>query len=92
MATNTTKTTKKDQLVRMLRAKSGTDAGTISRKLGWQVHTTRAAITGLRKAGYDIAVEKAETGKPTRYRIVSAPTTGSAAAKARPAAEPANAG
>jgi len=65
MATNTRRNTKKEQLIRMLHAKTGANADTISRKLGWQVHTTRAAITGLKKAGYDIAAEKAEPGKPT---------------------------
>ncbi|WP_233140042.1 DUF3489 domain-containing protein [Marivita geojedonensis] len=33
----------------MLSAKAGADILTISAKLGWQVHTARAAITGLRK-------------------------------------------
>jgi predicted transcriptional regulator len=66
-------TTKKAQLIKMLSAKAGADIATISGKLGWQTHTTRAAITGLRKAGYEITVEKAEGGKPTRYRIIAEP-------------------
>lgn len=73
----TTKTkprrTKKSQLIKMLSARAGADIATISGKLGWQTHTTRAAITGLRKAGYEITVEKTEGGKPTRYRIIAEP-------------------
>jgi hypothetical protein len=67
------RTTKKSQLIRMLSARAGADVATISGKLDWQTHTTRAAITGLRKAGYEITVEKAEGGKPTRYRIIAEP-------------------
>jgi hypothetical protein len=67
------RTTKKAQLIKMLSAKAGADIATISGKLAWQTHTTRAAITGLRKAGYEITVEKAEGGKPTRYRIIAEP-------------------
>ena len=46
--------TKRDQLIRMLNAKNGAGADAICVKLGWQPHTTRAAISGLRKAGMDI--------------------------------------
>ena len=68
--------TKKQQLIRMLRAKTGADVATISDKLGWQQHTTRAALTHLRKAGYEVAVEKSEEGKPSRYRITRTPEKG----------------
>ena len=92
------RTTKKEQLIRLLSAKAGADAATISGKLGWQPHTTRAAITGLRKAGYEITAEKPDGGKPTRYRITAvpkpqdAPTALAGATAATPAAEPAHAG
>lgn len=66
------RTTKKAQLIRMLSTKAGADVGMISAKLSWQSHTTRAAITMLKKAGYEVTVEK-QTGKPTRYRIAAAP-------------------
>ena len=88
MATKTprTKTTKKDRLVRLLSAKAGADAASLSARLGWQAHTTRAAITGLRKAGYEIAAEKTGPGKATRYRIVGQPETGEADRLPAPAA------
>lgn len=67
------RTTKKAQLIRMLQSRTGSDIAAISKKLGWQSHTTRAALTGLRKAGYEIAATKSEDGKPTRYRIMAEP-------------------
>jgi hypothetical protein len=64
--------TKKQQLIRMLSAKAGADITSLSAKLGWLPHTTRAALSGLKKAGHAIAVEKGAEGKPSRYRIVTA--------------------
>ena len=62
---------KKDQLIDLLRAKGGADVRALSDTLGWQAHTVRAALTGLRKAG--VAVEKlpAREGELTRYRIAA---------------------
>ncbi len=65
--------TKRDQLIQMLRAKNGAGADAICRKLDWQPHTTRAAISGLRKAGFDIGSEKPNPSKPRRYRIIANP-------------------
>lgn len=50
---------KKDRLISMLRRDGGTTITAISSALGWQPHTTRAAITGLRKSGHEV-----ETAKP----------------------------
>jgi len=61
--------TKKEQLVRMLSAKSGADIPTISQKMGWQPHTTRAALSGLRKAGHELIRAPGTNGRPARYRI-----------------------
>ncbi len=63
------RSTKGDRLVRLLKAKSGREIATLSRELGWQPHTTRAALTRLRQAGY--AIEKLPRRKNggTRYRI-----------------------
>ena len=65
--------TKKAQLIQMLNRKAGADVATISEKLGWQSHTTRAALTGLRKAGFEISAEKLGQGKPLSYRITAQP-------------------
>ncbi|RYE71719.1 MAG: DUF3489 domain-containing protein [Oxalobacteraceae bacterium] len=60
---------KKDQLVDLLRTKGGANVKQISEALGWQPHTVRAALTGLRKA--NVAVEKmpAREGELSCYRI-----------------------
>ncbi|MBT8426268.1 MAG: DUF3489 domain-containing protein [Silicimonas sp.] len=62
--------TKKDQLIRLLRTKAGTNVATLSARLGWQPHTTRAAMTGLRKAGHEIIATKPDGGGSAMYRIV----------------------
>lgn len=77
------RTTKRAQLVQLLQARTGADVATISTKLGWQPHTTRAALTRLRKSGYAIEAEKGAEGKPTRYRITALPAPRPAAAEAK---------
>lgn len=72
--------TKKDQLIKLLGARAGADISSLSDKLGWQQHTTRAAVSGLRKAGFEIAVEKSAESGISRYRILSAPGAKQAAA------------
>ena len=69
--------TKKQHLIHLLGLKSGADITSLGAKLGWQPHTTRAAITGLRKAGYEIETERAGGGRPARYRIVAHPAQAS---------------
>jgi predicted ArsR family transcriptional regulator len=65
---------KKARLIGMLRQPDGSTIAAISAALGWQAHTTRAAITGLRKAGHAV-----ETAKPVDgsigliYQIASKP-------------------
>lgn len=61
--------TKKAQLIQMLTRTTGMDVAAISDKLSWQTHTTRAALSGLRKAGYAVVGDKPGVGKTTRYRI-----------------------
>lgn len=65
--------TKGDRLIQLLKARLGRDVAALSGKLDWQPHTTRAALSRLRKAGY--AIEKLPPSKHggSRYRISSAP-------------------
>ena len=67
------RSTKKEQLIKLLGTKSGADIKTLSDKLGWQQHTTRAAMSGLRKAGYEVAGEKPSKGGLSKFRILSVP-------------------
>lgn len=46
--------TKQAKLVSMLSRKSGVTLANASETLGWQQHTTRATMTGLKKRGYVI--------------------------------------
>lgn len=75
---------KRNQLIRLLSMEQGADLATLNAALGWLPHTTRAALSGLRKAGHAVITEKDEGGNPTRYRI--APTS---AARPTPAPLPA---
>jgi predicted ArsR family transcriptional regulator len=62
-------TTKKDRLVRLLKASAGREIAALSRELGWQPHTTRAALTRLRQAGYAIEKLPPQNNGGSRYRI-----------------------
>jgi predicted ArsR family transcriptional regulator len=68
------RTTKRDRLVRLLKAGAGRDIATLSRELGWLPHTTRAALTRLRKDGYAIEKLPRQNGGGSRYRITGEPT------------------
>ncbi len=67
------KITKKARLISLLSKTPGADVANISKKLGWLPHTTRAALTRLRQAGYEISSEKTGKGKVSRYRITGVP-------------------
>ena len=68
--TNTPRSgTKQAKLVGMLTRKSGVTLIKASLALGWQKHTTSAAMTSLKKRGYQIERE-ARDGKDAIYRIM----------------------
>ena len=62
--------TKKGELIRLLKAKAGADVAVLGERLGWQPHTVRAAITGLRKAGHVVVATRPASGGALCYRIV----------------------
>lgn len=64
------KISKRQQLIDLLKKEGGTSLDEMVAALGWLPHTTRAALTGLRKAGTDVQSEKIEGVR--RYRIVAA--------------------
>lgn len=66
--------TKISQLITLLQRDGGASIVELTTTLGWLPHTTRAALTGLRKKGRDII--KWRAGDETRYSI--APTGGEA--------------
>ena len=73
LAKSTSRTTKKAQLISILSKDTGADVAGISKKFGWLPHTTRAALSRLRKVGYPISSAKSGPGQPTKYRITSIP-------------------
>ena len=66
---------KKARLINMLHQPGGSTIAAISATFGWQAHTTRAAITGLRKAGHTVETAKPADGSiRLNYRIASKPS------------------
>ena len=65
--------TKRARLIGLLKHGNGSDVATLSRELGWQQHTTRAALTGLRKTGFTIARVQPEGSRTATYRITAEP-------------------
>jgi predicted ArsR family transcriptional regulator len=61
---------KTDKLIELLRRDGGASIEEISEAFGWLPHSSRAKLTGLRKAGH--AVERGKQGSVTTYRLVQA--------------------
>ena len=59
--------TKQALLVDLLKRDEGATLAEIVEAMGWPPHTSRAALTGLRKKGHEIAKEKVDGS--TRYQI-----------------------
>lgn len=60
----------------LLQRPDGTTLSELVEATGWQPHTMRAALTGLRKKGHTLTSEK--VGDVRRYRIVSPEQQGGA--------------
>jgi Protein of unknown function (DUF3489) len=71
-ATSPRSGTKLALVIEMLCAKKGATLDMLIGATGWLPHTTRAALTGLRKRGFSIERTR-EKGSDSIYRIVSAP-------------------
>ena len=69
-------TTKAETIQRLLTRKSGADLLALQNATGWQPHSVRAAISGLRKAGHTIErMPPTGKGRSACYRITEAPET-----------------
>ena len=60
--------TKKSRLIALLSRKKGCGIGVLTKELGWQAHTTRAAITRLRAEGMRVITSRSKAGL-TNYQI-----------------------
>jgi hypothetical protein len=69
--------TKQALVIEMLRATTGARLNALVEATGWLPHTTRAALTGLRKRGFSIERTR-EEGSDSIYRIVSTPAAAAA--------------
>ena len=66
--------TKTAILRKLLSRKAGADLDALQSATGWQPHSVRAALSGLRKTGYSIdRTDSAKPGGSTVYRITSGP-------------------
>ena len=61
--------TKRDRLQARLEQVDGVSLTQLEQEVGWQPHTVRAAISGLRKAG--LAVQRETVGASSVYLIVT---------------------
>ena len=66
--------TKAAILRKLLTRKAGADLAALQSAMGWQSHSVRAALSGLRKAGYIIdRTDAAKSGGTAIYRITGSP-------------------
>ena len=85
--TKTQKITKTMLLRQLLEQDGGATLAEICTATGWQAHSARAALTGLRKGGATVDRVPSPDGQPTRWRIGPfAPTTDALNGKAEPLA------
>lgn len=68
---NAKRYTKKSRLVELLRRKEGASIEEMTMATGWQPHTARAMLTGLRKQGF--VLDKSKVDGLTRYTVASEP-------------------
>ena len=72
MSTNTIRMTKTQLLRALLERPAGASLGEICTATGWQAHSARAAISGLRKSGVDVTLGEGVEGGERRYRVMPA--------------------
>jgi hypothetical protein len=63
--------TKQALVIDMLNAKKGATLDALMKATGWLPHTTRAALTGLRKRGFQIERHRGDGEASSTYRIVA---------------------
>lgn len=66
---HSTRATKKSEIIALLQRPEGASLDALTGATGWLPHTTRAALTGLRKSGFEIE-RRQEEEQGSIYRIV----------------------
>jgi len=67
--------TKIAEVIALLEGERGATLGQLAAATGWLPHTTRAALTGLRKRGYQVTLDRSDRTHGSTYRIVSTPSS-----------------
>ena len=80
--------TKLAQVVELLQRDRGATINELMGATGWLPHTSRAALTGLRKRGFAVALDRSDKERGSIYRIKKDPNDRVAAARPTDAAEP----
>jgi len=62
------------QVIELLQRDDGATIGELIAATGWLAHTTRAALTGLRKRGYAVAIDRSDDKRGSFYRIPAGET------------------
>jgi hypothetical protein len=57
------------QVIKLLLRDYGATIDELTAATGWLAHTTRAALTGLRKRGYAVAIDRSDDERGSFYRI-----------------------
>ena len=76
------------QVIKLLQRDYGATIDELMAATGWLAHTTRAALTGLRKRGFVVAIDRSDNERGSFYRIKA---EGDGRPVARPSEEPADA-
>jgi hypothetical protein len=62
------------QVIELLERDHGATIEELIAATGWLAHTTRAALTGLRKRGYAVAIDRSDDNRGSFYRIPAGET------------------
>ena len=62
---------KLDRIMEMMSSKEGATIDDLTSATNWLPHTARAALTGLRKRGYDIQLDRVDKQSPSVYRLAA---------------------
>ena len=62
------------RVIALLECDHGATIAELIAATGWLAHTTRAALTGLRKRGYAVAIDRSDDNRGSFYRIPAGET------------------
>ena len=72
--------TKIAEVIELLQGRDGATLAELVANTGWLPHTARAALTGLRKRGYAVVIDRADKARGSVYRIEPSEMGGDSAA------------